>query len=78
MQEIMQVEGSWCYFCDGTELAGVTPPLCSHVHRLAARDPSRMVEEKIHNKVFLVMKARQPVTRLLLPALQGPALFYHT
>lgn len=80
MQDIMNVEGSWCYFCDGTELGGVTPTtqLSSHVHRLTARNPSRLVEEKIHNKVFLVMESRQPVTSLLLPTLQGPASLFHT
>ena len=48
MQEIMKVEGSWCYLCDGTDLAGVTLTtlLSSHVHRLVARDPSRVVEKK--------------------------------
>lgn len=62
------------------ELGGVTPLtlLSSPMVRLAAIDPSRVVEVKIHNKAFLVMEARQPVTSLLLPALQAPALFFHT
>jgi len=40
------------YLCDGTELGGVTPTtlLGSHAPRLAAGDPSRAVEEKIHNQ----------------------------
>lgn len=74
IQEITKVEGSWCYFCDGTELSGVTPTalLSSHFHRLANRDPSRVVEVKTHSKVLLVTEARQPVASLLLPALHGP------
>lgn len=42
----MKVEGSWCYL--GTEPGGVTSTtlLSSHVHRLAARDPSTVVEVK--------------------------------
>lgn len=45
-QEIMKVEGSWYYLV--TEPGGVTSTtlLSSHMHRLAARDPSRVIEVK--------------------------------
>lgn len=53
MQETTQVDRSWCYFCDGTEMSGVTPTtlLSSYGYRLVARDPSRVVGKKPNNTI---------------------------